>query len=192
MATQQLAEVLFNNSDLIPEGLYLQLMNLSKDIFKEKKEEKIIKHTIMVYQDADHYKKFHEYHVNPFEFNHVTYEYVFEVQSPFLNRKTYYEIIKKNKVSFICNLWEFKINTMDDIQDQYEDDYEGENEYFVTSSTTFNIKLKWDNLKDLMIPQKAFSNERKQGFTFLKNNSSISGIEIDIKDAKKYFPVYNF
>ena len=35
MATQRLSETLFENTDKIPEGLYLELMNISKEIFEE-------------------------------------------------------------------------------------------------------------------------------------------------------------
>lgn len=46
MATSKLTETLFNNTDKIPEGLYLELMNISKEIFEEKQTRPVEPHTL--------------------------------------------------------------------------------------------------------------------------------------------------
>lgn len=50
-AVAKLNELLFENTDKIPEGLYLELMNLTKDIFNEKPEPITIHNTRMVYTE---------------------------------------------------------------------------------------------------------------------------------------------
>lgn len=52
-AVAKLNELLFENTDKIPEGLYLELMNLTKDIFNEKPEPITIRNTKIVYTDPE-------------------------------------------------------------------------------------------------------------------------------------------
>lgn len=57
-AVAKLNELLFENSDKIPEGLYLELMNLTKDVFTEK--------TAPV-KEVIKYQDFNKYHLNRIE-----------------------------------------------------------------------------------------------------------------------------
>ncbi len=50
-AVAKLNELLFENSEKIPEGLYLELMNLTKEVFNEKPEPITIKTTTIKYTD---------------------------------------------------------------------------------------------------------------------------------------------
>nr|WPF46817.1 MAG: hypothetical protein [Lake Baikal virophage 13] len=187
MATERLAELLFENTDNIPEGLYLQLINLSRDCFKEREEAKKSKvvEKIRYRNVEDQYKYFSEYHVNPFEIEEQ-YAYInvwdkFEAQSPYRNKRIFYEIVKKNNSSFRMDKIEFEL-------------IERNEEYSIIRKKLEEAKYyKWENIKDIMIPRNAFGAVRSQIYRALYNDSSYHGTSIiDEETAKLLFPAYDF
>jgi hypothetical protein len=188
MATEQLAGLLFESSDIIPEGLYLQLMNLSRDIFKEKQQVKVeIKYRDM----RDDFKAFSEYYDNPFETGLIDVGDSFEVQSPYRNKRINYRITKKNNMSFRISIYEFELLQT-----------EGGDFYVKRNDIAKDKYHKWENLKDLMIPETAISGGRRVIFNdLIRITNANTAKELDLKcvsswitdvEAKKYFSCHNF
>jgi len=117
-ALANLNEVLFNNNDKIPEGLYLELMNLTKDIFNEQCEKQIIRvrETTIRYTDP---KIYHLRNIQPiFLPNRPRYVALFDSRLfrighnyfegdciellAYGNDKIFLEIRKINKCSIVC------------------------------------------------------------------------------------------
>jgi len=182
MASEKLAEILFENSELIPEGLYLQLINLSRDCFKEREAKTKIKYV------GDDFKYFEEYNPNPFEIeDQYAYIYVgdiFEEQSPYRNKRIFYQIVKKNSKSYRLNKIEFELTERD------------ENQYYITRKHLENAEYyNWDNLRKIMIPRNAFCDTRRQIYRKLMSSSSNTPLIhefINEDTAQNLFPAFDF
>jgi hypothetical protein len=114
MSLARISETLFNNSDIIPEGLYLELMNLTRDLFNEKKPEKIIKwKTLIKYREINKHKLRYIMH-----FGGKSIQLVDEAKHTigheipegglielmeFGENKTFLKVVKINKCSVIFN-----------------------------------------------------------------------------------------
>lgn len=191
MATSQLAELLFENTDNIPEGLYLQLINLSRDIWKEQQEKQPVKIEIKYRDIRDDFKAFSEYCDNPFETDLIDVGNSFEVQSPYRNKRIYYRISKKNNVSFRIDIYEYELLQT-----------EGGDFYVRRNDIARNKYHKWENIKDLMIPESALSVSRRIIFyDFVRITNANTAKELNLKflqswitdvEAQKYFPCHHF
>jgi len=128
-AVAKLNETLFENSDKIPEGLYLELMNLTKEVFNDRPEPITIRTTTIKYTEPEIYK-IGRIQVNPRDIyqtpsiaiydargfriiNSVEVRGIFELMA-YGNDKDFYEVKKINKcsVKIVRHLfhWDIGIN----------------------------------------------------------------------------------
>ncbi len=152
----QMAEVLFDNTEKIPEGVYLRLMNLCRDLSKVQRPP-TPPPPVINFKPIYWVKYPNKYEFQGVGANHNLYS-VFEVLDPDTpNKKTFYRVIKSNDKSILADMYKFEACWTDETKTAVVILYEEK----------LNQKLKYRHLKEMLVRESGST----QSFNRLKDKA---------------------